>query len=153
MRRIAKLIWWDGQSTTVSSAFKKGIAGLVAQDAGTESDAFVVNYNVSQQVVIPFQNQINSLVSQVVGVKTSAKTAVQNYLQKIVAPELDLAQSAPVATIGTALVANMTSVSGYVLASGTIFSYFHTNFGVTLPTDADPNILDAWVDDDVIEVA
>ena len=150
MRRMSKVIWFDGYAETVKDALKKGTAGLVAQEAGTDSGVVAANYAHAQKVVAPFNAGVNSLVSQLASLQTTAKSTLTAYLQNVLAPDLDLAVGASVATVGAALSAQMVTASGHVAPSGTIAMYFSNNFSISLPTDADPNIPDSYVDDDVV---
>jgi len=112
------------------------------------------DWDTFQQVMKPAADAVNSVVASIDRLPAQMKTACTNYLQRVLAVDLGLASGASVASVGAALVAAMNTASAVVGASGDVpagfAAYFGTNFSITLPQDAAPNVLDAWIDDDVI---
>jgi hypothetical protein len=147
-KKLGKLVFLSNMAPTDITDLKKASMGLVDQtNAGLAAD-FDTNIKVVQPVVATVQNLLSSIGT----LPAQVKSAVNTFLTQILwVGEMDQAGSpASIAALGTELVSQMTAVGAHVAVAGVFYTYFNTNFGIALPTDAAPSIPDSWVDDDVI---
>ncbi|HEV2294076.1 MAG TPA: hypothetical protein VGR35_09470 [Tepidisphaeraceae bacterium] len=150
---IGKVIFFAQVSVPQSDGYRKLMSGLVDQtSSGLSSDA-----DTQPKFTIPAIQAIHGTVVHLDGVPATAKGLGETLLRQVTAVDLGLRAGAQLGVIGTALVADMNAASETVAPSGENGSnsngyavYFAREFGIVLPQNPVPTILDSWVDDDVI---
>ncbi len=149
-KRLGKAIFVSQQAQSMSDDLKKSATGVLAQEVA----ASTAGYPSTAEGSVPLYTNIKAAVVSADGLKANAKSAVDTMLRNVIAVDLGLARGATAAVTCAALIAAMDDVSATVAASGGspdgFASYFSENYSAVLPIDGSPNVLDAWVDDDVV---
>jgi hypothetical protein len=149
---IGKLIHLAQMAPTDAEAYRKGVMGTVRQGVAT---GVAAEYSQFNDVLSPMVNTMKGTVTALDAVPTQAKSVIDNYLRRVVAVDLGLPTSTTANAVAAALRTSMITNSADVGPSGDNANgfavYFNANYnGVQLPQDADPSIVEAWIDDDVV---
>lgn len=152
-KQLGKFIVADKWSREQTLAVKKMTVGAIKQNAAADSD----RYDDLQEAVVPFNAKMAASVLIIEKVSGNAKEACEKLLTNVIAVDLGLNYKSSMAVVGPALIAAMNDVSAVVAPAGVedanvdgFAVYFKNILGITLPEDADPNIPDSYIDDDLV---
>lgn len=149
-KQLGKYIFADHWAQEQAVALQKIVVGAMNQVQSADAAA----YDDLTMATRPFQAGMSKFIdSSLPMIRTTARTACINLLTQAIAVDLGLLPGTDLATIGSELVYAMQE-NGLTVAHPAenpngFASYFGTEFGITLPTAATPNVPDSWIDDDL----
>jgi len=151
---FGKIVFISNLAAPDIEAYQKAAMGTIAQSiSGAASE-----YPIAQEVLVPLLNNIKGTVTSLSQVPTNAKVVLDSYLKRVLAPAMGVSSSLTAKAVVEELIDQMENVNATVAPSGDeganddgFAMFFYNNYAVELPQDPSPDILDAWIDDDVTD--